>query len=96
MFRWAIGFLVIAIIAAVLGFGGIAGSAIGAAKIVFVVALILAILGFVFGRGGSSGTVAFLLAAGLGGALLASAGSASAHSLSDGGAPLPLSSAATP
>ena len=40
MFGWAITFLVIALIAAVLGFGGIAGTAIAAAKIVFVVALL--------------------------------------------------------
>ncbi len=33
MLNWAITFLVIAIIAAVLGFGGIAGTAVGIAKI---------------------------------------------------------------
>ncbi len=37
MFRWGIIFLVIALIAAALGFGGLAGTAAGAAKIVFVV-----------------------------------------------------------
>ena len=36
MFRWGIIFLVIALIAAALGFGGLAGTAAGAAKIVFV------------------------------------------------------------
>lgn len=35
MFRWGIIFLVIALIAAALGFGGLAGTAAGAAKIVF-------------------------------------------------------------
>ena len=40
MFGWAIAFLIIALIAAVLGFGGIAGTAMAAAKIVFVVALV--------------------------------------------------------
>ena len=41
MLSWAITFLVIALIAAVLGFGGIAGFAVEAAKIVFVLAIIL-------------------------------------------------------
>src|SRR5262249_62022575 len=49
MFGWAITFLIIALIAAVLGFGGIAGFAIEAAKIVFFVALILFVLSAVFG-----------------------------------------------
>jgi uncharacterized membrane protein YtjA (UPF0391 family) len=40
MFDWAIGFLVIALIAATLGFGGLAGTAIVAAKLIFVVAII--------------------------------------------------------
>ncbi|WP_348235748.1 DUF1328 domain-containing protein, partial [Salmonella enterica] len=39
MFRWAIIFLVIALIAAALGFGGLAGTADAAAKIVFVVGI---------------------------------------------------------
>ncbi|MEG6509369.1 DUF1328 domain-containing protein [Methyloligella sp. 2.7D] len=41
MLGWALTFLVIALIAAVLGFGGIAGTAVGIAKIIFVVALVL-------------------------------------------------------
>lgn len=41
MFRWGIIFLVIALIAAALGFGGLAGTAAGAAKIVFIVGIIL-------------------------------------------------------
>ncbi len=41
MLHWALTFLVIAIIAAVLGFGGIAGTAIGIAKIIFFVAIAL-------------------------------------------------------
>jgi uncharacterized membrane protein YtjA (UPF0391 family) len=48
--------LIIAIIAAVLGFGGLAGTAVGFAKIAFFVFIILALLSFVF-RGGR-GTVA--------------------------------------
>jgi len=49
MLQLAIACLVIALIAAVLGFGGIAGSFVGAAKILFVVFLILAVLSFLFG-----------------------------------------------
>ena len=46
--------LIIALIAAVLGFGGIAGAAVGLAKIVFFVALVLFLVSLVFGfsRGG--------------------------------------------
>jgi uncharacterized membrane protein YtjA (UPF0391 family) len=51
MFGWAIMFLVVALVAAALGFGGVAGTAMSAAQIVFVVALIAfalsAIIGFV-------------------------------------------------
>lgn len=49
MLQLAIACLVIALIAAVLGFGGIAGSFVGVAKILFVVFLILAVLSFLFG-----------------------------------------------
>lgn len=41
MFRWGIIFLIIALIAAALGFGGLAGTAAWAAKIVFVVGIII-------------------------------------------------------
>ncbi len=50
MIGWAITFLVIALIAAVLGFGGIAGTAVGIAKIIFFVAIILFVLSLIFGR----------------------------------------------
>ena len=50
MLQLAIACLVIALLAAVLGFGGIAGSFVGVAKILFVVFLILAVLSF-FGGG---------------------------------------------
>ena len=49
MLQLAIVCLVIALAAALLGFGGIAGSFVGIAKIVFVVFLILAVLSFLFG-----------------------------------------------
>ncbi len=41
MLGWALSFLVIALIAALLGFGGIAGTAVGIAKIIFFVAIAL-------------------------------------------------------
>ncbi len=41
MLQWALIFLVVALIAAVLGFGGLAGTAIGIAKILFFVFLVL-------------------------------------------------------
>jgi uncharacterized membrane protein YtjA (UPF0391 family) len=51
MFRYAIIFAVIALIAALLGFGGIAGLSADFAKILLVVGVILFIVAFVFGRG---------------------------------------------
>lgn len=53
MLRWGIIFLIIALVAAVLGFTGIAGTAAYFAKIVFAVAIILFVLSFIFGRSGS-------------------------------------------
>jgi uncharacterized membrane protein YtjA (UPF0391 family) len=41
MLGWAITFLIVALVAAVLGFGGIAAFAVDIARIVFVVAIIL-------------------------------------------------------
>jgi len=52
MFRWAIIFAVVALVAALLGFGGIAGLSADFAKILLVVAVVLVVVGFVFGRGG--------------------------------------------
>lgn len=49
MFGWALTFLVVALIAAVLGFGGIAGTAMGIAKLIFVVAIILFVVSLVYG-----------------------------------------------
>jgi uncharacterized membrane protein YtjA (UPF0391 family) len=55
MLRWAAIFLVIAIIAAIFGFGGIAGSAIGIAKVLFfifvAICVILFLVGLFSGRG---------------------------------------------
>jgi uncharacterized membrane protein YtjA (UPF0391 family) len=50
MLNWAIGFFVVAIVAAVLGFGGLAGDAAALAKICFFIFVILAIGSFLFGR----------------------------------------------
>jgi uncharacterized membrane protein YtjA (UPF0391 family) len=52
MFGWAITFLVIALIAGLLGFGVIAGTAFAAAKAVFVVALIAFLISGVLGFSG--------------------------------------------
>lgn len=51
MISWAITFLIIALIAAVLGFGGIAGTAIGIAKILFGVFLVLFLVSLIVGAG---------------------------------------------
>jgi uncharacterized membrane protein YtjA (UPF0391 family) len=50
MLHWAAVFFVIALLAAVFGFGGIAASAVGVAKILFVVFLVLAVVSLIFGR----------------------------------------------
>jgi uncharacterized membrane protein YtjA (UPF0391 family) len=54
MLGWAVTFLIVALVAAVLGFGGVAGVAVEAAKIVFFVAIVLfgisALVGLVRGR----------------------------------------------
>ena len=50
MLSWAVVFLVIAIVAAIFGFGGIATTAVGIAKILFWVFLILFIVTFVLGK----------------------------------------------
>jgi len=50
MFSWAVTFLIVALVAAVLGFSGIAGTAVNIAWILFVVGLIAAVIFFVLGR----------------------------------------------
>jgi uncharacterized membrane protein YtjA (UPF0391 family) len=50
MLRLAVIFLVIALIAAFLGFGGVANFSYGGAKILFFVFLVLAVLSFLGGR----------------------------------------------
>lgn len=47
MLRWALGFFIVALIAALLGFTGIAVAAAGIAKVLFYLFLILFLLTFV-------------------------------------------------
>ena len=51
MLHYALVFLVVALIAGVLGFGVVAGTAAWIAKICFVVFLILFLISFISGRG---------------------------------------------
>lgn len=50
MLRWSITFFVVAIIAALLGFGGIAGAAVGIAKIFFFVFMALFVISLIMGK----------------------------------------------
>jgi len=56
MLRWALGFFILALIAAFFGFGGIAAGAAGIGKILFVGFLILAVVGLVAGLLSPRGT----------------------------------------
>ena len=47
MLRWAIGFFIIALIAALFGFGGIATAAAGIAKLLFFLFLVLFVISLV-------------------------------------------------
>lgn len=49
MIKWAIIFAVIGLIAGALGFGGVAGGAMGIAKFLFWAAIIIAVVLFVLG-----------------------------------------------
>jgi uncharacterized membrane protein YtjA (UPF0391 family) len=52
MLRWALGFLIVAILAAICGFGGIAGAATDIARLLFFVFLVLFVfsaVGHLFG-----------------------------------------------
>jgi uncharacterized membrane protein YtjA (UPF0391 family) len=48
LLHWAIIFLVIALVAALLGFGGLAGTAMEGARILFWVAIVLAVIAVLF------------------------------------------------
>lgn len=49
MIKWALIFLVAALVLGLLGFGGMAGAAMGIAKILFVIALVVALAMFLLG-----------------------------------------------
>lgn len=49
MLRYSVIFLVLALMAALLGFGGIASSAVGIAQLLFIVFGVLAVLSFLVG-----------------------------------------------
>ena len=49
MLSWVVTFLIVALIAGILGFGGIAGASIEIAKIIFFVALLLFLVSAVVG-----------------------------------------------
>lgn len=57
MLGWVLTFLVVALIAGVLGFGGIAGASIEIAKIIFFIAVVLFLISVIFSvfRGRSPG-----------------------------------------
>jgi uncharacterized membrane protein YtjA (UPF0391 family) len=54
MLSWVVTFLVVALIAGILGFGGIAGASVEIAKMIFFIAVVLflisAVIGLVRGR----------------------------------------------
>lgn len=50
MFGWSVSFLIVAIIAGIFGFSGVAGTAAGVAKILFVVGLVMFLATLVAGR----------------------------------------------
>lgn len=50
MLRWAVAFLIVALIAAVFGFGGIAADAAWMAKVLFFIFLVMFVISLVLGR----------------------------------------------
>lgn len=54
MLRWAVIFLVIALVAGIFGFGGIAASSAYFAKILFFVFIVLFLISLIFGRSAKS------------------------------------------
>lgn len=49
LLHWAVIFLVIAVVAAIFGFGGVAGTAMGGAKLLFWAAIILFVISAIVG-----------------------------------------------
>jgi uncharacterized membrane protein YtjA (UPF0391 family) len=54
MLGWALIFLVVALIAALLGFGGIASASAGIARVLFAVFLVLFLVSLFFGYGAAA------------------------------------------
>ena len=50
MFGWVVTFLIVALIAGILGFGGVAGASIEIAKAIFFIAVVLFLISAVVGR----------------------------------------------
>ena len=50
MLNWVMTFFVLAIVSAILGFGGLAGEMVGIAKILFLLFLVLFAISFITGR----------------------------------------------
>lgn len=57
MLGWVLTFLVVALVAGVLGFGGIAGASVEIAKIIFFIAVVLFLISVVFGAFRGRGSV---------------------------------------
>jgi uncharacterized membrane protein YtjA (UPF0391 family) len=57
MLRWAILFLIVALIAGLFGFGLVSGMAYGAAKVLFFVFLVLFVISLIFGYSRGPGDV---------------------------------------
>ena len=57
MLGWVVTFLVVALIAGILGFGGVAGASIEIAKIIFFIAVVLFLVSAVFGLARGRGQV---------------------------------------
>jgi uncharacterized membrane protein YtjA (UPF0391 family) len=49
MLGWAVVFLIIALVAAIFGFGGIAAASVGIAKLLFFIFLVLFVISLIFG-----------------------------------------------
>ncbi len=49
LLHWALVFLIVALVAGVLGFGGVAGTAMEGARLLFWVAIILLLISLIFG-----------------------------------------------
>lgn len=57
MLSWAIGFFILALVAAFFGFGGIASSAAGIAKVLLVLFVIAFVVSLIFGMRGRGARV---------------------------------------